>query len=201
MQLPQPIRNLIAIFARVPSIGPRQATRMVFHLLGRGNAGIAEVALAVQALDAVKYCERCYFIHDEAGPLCSICANPNRLGTTLLVVEKETDILSIENTGKYTGKYFIIGPVPKTGALEPWQRARLEALKKIIAAENQTGRVQEIILGFNPTSAGDFNAATLARELTPYAAKLTRLGRGLPTGGEIEFADDQTLENALSGRS
>jgi recombination protein RecR len=130
------------------------------------------------------------------------------MNSTLLIVEKETDVLSIENTGKYAGKYFIIGPVPKTGALEPWQRTRLESLKKMIAAENNgpsagsgQGKVREIILGFNPTSAGDFNAVTLARELTPYAAKLTRLARGLPTGGEIEFADDQTLESALSGRS
>ena len=117
-----------------------------------------------------------------------------------MVVEKETDYLSLENTKKFTGRYFIIGPVPKTGFLEAWQKTRLSSLKKYIA-DSLGGTADEIILGFSPTTLGDFQAGLLLKELAPLAKRISRLGRGLPTGGEIEFADDETLGSALDRRN
>jgi recombination protein RecR len=117
-----------------------------------------------------------------------------------MVVEKETDYLSLENTKKFTGRYFIIGPVPKTGFLETWQKTRLLSLKKYIA-DALGGAADEIILGFSPTTLGDFQASLLLKELAPLAKRVSRLGRGLPTGGEIEFADDETLGAAMDRRN
>jgi recombination protein RecR len=117
-----------------------------------------------------------------------------------MIVEKETDLLSLENAGKFTGKYLVLGEIAKTGILESWQKLRLQNLKSIIQKEMQ-GKAEEIILALNPTSMGDFNASALARELEPFTKKISRLGRGLPTGGEIEFADDETLGSALERRS
>jgi recombination protein RecR len=117
-----------------------------------------------------------------------------------MVVEKETDYLSLENTKKFTGRYFIIGPVPKTGFLEVWQKSRLLSLKKFIESD-LGGKADEIILAFNPTTLGDFQTSLLLKELIPLAGRISRLGRGLPTGGEIEFADDDTLGSALERRN
>ena len=116
-----------------------------------------------------------------------------------MVVEKETDLLSLENTGKFTGRYLIIGGNSKTGTLEEWQKLRLQSLKQFIEKEF-AGQAQEIIIAFNPTSAGDFSAALIEKELKGFTKKISRLGRGLPTGGEIEFADDETLGSALERR-
>lgn len=116
------------------------------------------------------------------------------------MVEKETDLISIEGTKKFNGRYFILGPVPKTGILEDWQKLRLRGLKGFIEKE-LAGRAEEIVLAFSPTANGNFNASLLIKELSPFTKKITRLGRGLPTGGEIEFADDETLGEALAKRS
>ena len=117
-----------------------------------------------------------------------------------MVVEKETDLISIENTAKFPGRYLVLGPIPKIGMLSDWQKTRLETLKKFING-TLNGRAEEIILGFNPNSIGDFNAELIKKELSPLAKKTSRLGRGLPMGGEIEFADDDTLGAALDRRS
>ena len=117
-----------------------------------------------------------------------------------MVLEKETDLLSIENTGKFPGRYFILGGVSKTGLMEDWQKLRLQNLKTFIE-KTLGGQAEEIILAFNPTSFGDFGASLVEKELKPLTKKVTRLGRGLPTGGEIEFADDETLGSSLEGRS
>ena len=117
-----------------------------------------------------------------------------------MVLEKETDLLSVEKTGKWNGRYFILGTIAKTGVLEEWQKLRLQSLKNVIAKE-LGGQIEEIILALNPTSIGDWNAGVLAKEFAPLAKKISRLGRGLPTGGEIEFADDETLGGALEHRS
>ena len=102
-----------------------------------------------------------------------------------------------EKTNKFKGRYFILGAIHKTGILEEWQKLRLENLKKYLRKD----QAEEIILAFNPTSQGDYNASLIAKELKPFAKKISRLGRGLPVGGEIEFADDETLGSALERRS
>ena len=198
MNLPSSVRKLIQALSELPSIGPRQATRLVFYLIGRGEAHIHELARNLDQLKKIKVCERCFFIHENAGSLCNICSDPHRNQSVIMLVEKETDLTSLENTGRFKGRYLILGPIPKTGALEDWQKLRLQSLKSVIAKE---GRAEEIILGLNPTSVGDFHASLLIKELAGSAKKISRLGRGLPTGGEIEFADDETLGASLERRS
>jgi recombination protein RecR len=200
MKLPEPVQKVADALAELPSIGPRQAIRLAFYLIGRDKGELRELAAAIDALRAIKTCERCYFIHQNEGALCDVCASPARNQRVIMVVEKETDYLSLENTKKFAGRYFITGPVPKTGFLEAWQKTRIASLKKYITDE-LGGQADEIILGFNPTTLGDFQAGLILKELAPLAAKISRLGRGLPTGGEIEFADDETLGSALERRN
>ncbi len=223
MRLPDPIERFIAKLSELPSLGPRQATRLAFHLLRMGENNMRELGDAVQGMCTVKTCSRCFFPTQESeprpsqgvgvvsqnqGPLCDICRDPRRMQNIIMVVEKETDLMSLESSGKFSGQYLIIGEIPKTGILEEWQKLRLQNLKSLIQKELNgkapsagSGRAEEIVLALNPTSTGDFNASLLARELEPFAKKISRLGRGLPTGGEIEFADDETLGSALERRS
>lgn len=200
IRIPQSLKAFIDELSDLPSIGPRQATRLAFHLVGKGKQSVANLAENLEKLKNIKLCERCFFIHENEGNLCDICADPNRSQKIILIVEKETDLLSIEQTKKYSGRYLILGVIPKTGILEDNQKLRLQNLKLFIQKE-LSGQADEIILGFNPTSVGDWNAGILRKELEELSKKITRLGRGLPTGGEIEFADDETLEGALAGRS
>jgi recombination protein RecR len=205
--LPEPVRKLIHLLAELPSIGPRQATRLVFYLLNQGKPALEEVAQAIKGLHAVKTCSRCYFIHQEGGNICDICTDPARDQSIIMIVEKETDLISLEKAGKFKGRYLVLGAIPKIGVMEDWQKARLASLTSFIKKElgpstgSGQGTAKEIILGFNPTSLGDFNASLITKELSGMAKKMTRLGRGLPTGGEIEFADDDTLGAALERRN
>ena len=204
MKLPAPIQNVVDELSELPSIGPRQAIRLAFFLIGEGKQHIRGLAMGVAGLADVKICERCFFIHQNDGALCDICKNPHRTQNVIMVVEKETDLISLENTGKFTGRYFVTGEIPKTGFLEEWQKLRLQSLKSFIerpAPDGLGGKAEEIIFAFNPTSLGNLQASLLTKELMPLAKKAARLGRGLPTGGEIEFADDETLSSALERRS
>lgn len=200
MKLPEPLRKLVDRLKGLPSLGPRQATRLTFHLIGLGKDSVRTLAEDIVGLEKLKICERCFFVHQNPDGLCDICRDKNRTEGLIMIVEKETDLLSLENTDKFRGRYFIVGAVPKTGLLEEWQKFRLQNLKSFIQKE-LGGQAEEIILAFNPTSVGNFHASLLAKELQPHAKKISRLGRGLPTGGEIEFADDETLGSALERRS
>ena len=191
---------MIEELSKLPSIGPRQSVRLAFHLIGENKGELKSFAEAIDGLRSIKICERCFFIHQNDDTLCDICRNPNRKQNIIMVIEKETDLISLEDTKKFIGRYCIVGPIAKTGFLEPWQKLRLQSLKSFIE-KNLDGQADEIILAFNPTSLGDFQASLLIKELGPLAKKISRLGRGLPTGGEIEFADDETLGSALERRS
>lgn len=205
--LPSPIKNFVAVFSKLPSIGPRQATRLAFLIAGLGKSKIREIADAVAGLSDLTTCARCFRTHlsaqmsehGQAGKFCEICANPMREKNLIAIIEKETDLLSLEKTKKFNGWYLLIGELHKTGELEQEQKMRLESLKSFIKAEC-AGKADEIILAVNPTVYGDLNAALLKKELEPFAGKITRLGRGIPTGGEIEFADEETLGEALDRR-
>ena len=204
MKLPLPIQKVVDELSGLPSIGPRQAIRLAFFLINEGKQNIRGLATSIAELGQIKICERCFFIHQNDGALCDTCKNPHRAQNVIMVIEKETDLISLENTGKYSGCYFIIGEIPKTGFLEETQKLRLQSLKNHItkpAPDGLGGTADEIILGFNPTALGDLQASLLTKELAPLTKKISRLGRGLPTGGEIEFADDETLGSALDRRS
>lgn len=199
MNLPISIKKLADRLARLPSIGPRQSIRLVFHLISRGQNDILALSDDIRSLLNIGVCSNCFFIHQNSGSLCDICLDTRRDKKVVAIVEKETDLLSIENTGKFNGRYLILGPISKSGILEDWQKLRLQNLKSFIQTECG-GKAKEIILAFSPTTSGDFNASVLVRDLALFAEKITRLGRGLPTGGEIEFADDETLGEALAKR-
>ncbi len=223
ISIPSSLRRLIKELAEIPSIGPRQATRIAFFLVSEGRTLAKALSFGIHGIEDIATCTRCYFIFESSGAsdkpekttengsrsakasrdkegLCDICGDPNRDPSIVMIVEKETDLISLENTGKYKGRYLILGQMPKTGLLEDWQKERLRGLKAFIG-EKLDGQAKEIILGLNPTSLGDFHAGLLMKELAGAAAKMSRLGRGLPQGGEIEFADGETLGSALEGRS
>ena len=198
--LPQPIRRFVDIFSQLPSIGPRQATRLAFHLLGLGQGNLSDLAEVITGLGRLKICPNCFYTHENNDRFCHICANPLRQKNIIMVTEKETDLMSLEKTGKYHGRYLIIGDLKKGLELEPAQKLRLNSLKQMIKNELD-GKASEIILAINPTTFGDMAATMLANELKEYALKISRLGRGIPTGGEIEFADEQPLASALENRT
>jgi recombination protein RecR len=198
--LPEEIKKFVEEFEKLPSIGPRQATRLAFRLISSGQAKLSELSDAVSGLKRVKICPRCFFVHSQKSKLCSICSDESRLNNIFMVVEKETDLMSIERTGKFKGKYLVLGELTRSGVLEPWQKLRLNSLKKIITDEIPDKKSKEIIIALNPTTYGDLNTSLIEKELKPFAEKITRLGRGIPTGGEIEFADEETLSHSLTRR-
>ena len=204
--LPDEIRTFIKIFSALPSIGIRQATRLAFKLVNSGKTAIDETAKAISDLRFLKLCSRCFFVYQGPEHLCSICSDPKRRGDIIALIEKETDLISIEKTGKFKGRYLILGELAKSGELETSQKLRLSHLKTILKKDfgppysQGDGRAEEIILALNPTTYGDLNALIISKELEGSAKKITRLGRGIPTGGEIEFADEDTLRSALERR-
>lgn len=172
---------------------------MAFYLAHRDRSETAALAASFSELSRLKSCVRCFFLHENEDAACSICLNGARNERVVMVVEKETDLLSLENTGRFKGRYLVLGEMPRTGVLSNEQKRRIATLITSLEALPE-GKAEEVILAFNPTGLGDFHASLIINELAPYAAKISRLGRGLPTGGEIEFADDETLGNAFEAR-
>lgn len=200
MTTPDGIKKLALAFSRLPSIGPRQALRLAFYLAESDKQLLREISIAGNALVEAKICANCFFVHENQNGLCSICSDETRTKNVIAVVEKATDLISLERTKKFAGRYLVLGDLKKTGVLEAEQKLRLDTLKGFISRELD-GQSEEIILAISPTAYGDLNASMLLTELTPFAKKISRLGRGIPTGGEIEFADEETLKSALLGRN
>ncbi len=196
---PDPIKKFIDIFSALPSIGSRQATRLAFKLISSGRAKIEETAEAVSDLRYLKTCSECFFVHSNRENLCDICRDPKRRKDIIMIVEKETDLISIERTKKFNGRYLVLGDLQKTGMLESVQKLRLKHLKDLV--QKEIGVAEEIIIALNPNTYGDLNTSVIVKELAGTAKKITRLGRGIPTGGEIEFADEETLGQALERRN
>lgn len=197
--LPPPLKTLIDLLTELPSIGPRQATRLTFYITNLGKAKAAEFADAFAGLTNVRPCAQCFLIHQNTGNLCTICENPKRRGDIFAIVEKETDLMSLEKAGNFIGRYLVIGELTKGAILAPDQKLKLQHLKSM-AKKLPDGIASEVIIATNPTTYGDLSAAVIAKELEGAAKKITRLGRGIPTGGEIEFADEETLRQSLEHR-
>lgn len=197
--LPEPLKQLASVLSKLPGIGPRQALRLAFYLASEDRVLMQEINSTLFLMNQVKICGSCFYPHINKSKLCSICESPARLKNTIAIVEKATDLLSLEKTKRFNGRYLVLGDLGKSGVMETEQRLRLETLKKYIYGE-LGGQAEEIVLAISPTSYGDLNASMLQKELAPCTKKLTRLGRGIPTGGEIEFADEETLGAAIDGR-
>lgn len=191
---PDSIKKLASLLTELPSLGPRQATRLAFHIAGMPTQEVVELAKTLAETARLKRCLLCFRIDSLEKGLCTICANPRRDQGVVAVVEKETDAITLEKTKAFKGRYFVLGDLPKDGALSANQRNRLTALK-------EGPEIKELILAFSPTTYGDLGASIVADHLRGVAQKITRLARGIPTGAEIEFADEQTLESAIKNRN
>lgn len=207
MNYPQPIQNLIDHFKKFPGVGPRTAARYVFYLLKRSPKQTKEFQRALaelhQNINTCEFCFKSYRQRDNQ-QLCEICNDATRDRTKLGVVEKEADLLSIEETDAYHGLYFVLGGTLSTLDQDQAEREiRARQLgERIIRPENYgiETTIQEIIIATNPTTEGDATALYLERKLKDLNKKVTRLGRGMPVGGELEYADEETLSSALESR-
>ncbi len=197
MLLPEPIQNLITAFSRLPGIGPKTASRLTFYLLRAPEDISRDLAAALVDLKAsITYCQSCYNITNAGRMACDICSNDLRDKSMICVVEEPLDVLALERTGGYLGCYHVLH-----GALSPIEGIGPEDLKiRELVARVRAGGVQEVILATNPSMEGDYTAAYLTQQLSPQGVRLTRLARGLPVGGDLEYADQGTLLRALSGR-
>ncbi|MGA2417807.1 MAG: recombination mediator RecR [Candidatus Staskawiczbacteria bacterium] len=195
------IEKLKNIFRNFPTVGPRTAGRFVYYLMKLPKERIDELINAITELKIkTKLCQFCFNPFEGEDSLCSICQNPSRNKNLLCIVEKETDLLSIENTKKYNGLYFILGGTVAMLRKEDVNQLRLEELKKRVLQNN----FSEIIVALNPTPEGRATSVLVEqtiKEIFPSPAfKITHLAKGIPVGGELEYADEETLENALEGR-
>ncbi len=201
MTLPPEIKKFIDAFSELPGIGPRQATRLAFRLTHDRAQHIEQLAQALRELRAITLCEKCFLPYSSSAGHCPFCSDPSRDTGTFIVLEKETDLIAIERAGVFRGRYCIIGSLEKSGALDAEHEHRLATLQNTIATTAPDGKAREIIIAFSPTTTGDINASRVAQRLRSYTQTISRIGRGIPTGGEIEFADDETLAEALGRRS
>ena len=197
MLLPTPIQNLINALSRLPGIGPKTASRLTFFLLRAPEDLARDLAEALSGLKSgITYCQVCSNITAAGRTECEICASPARDPALICVVEEPSDVIALERTGVYTGRYHVLH-----GALSPIEGIGPEDLQiRQLVARLQAGGVQEVILATNPSMEGDYTAAYLRQQLQPFGVRLTRLARGLPVGGDVEYADQNTLLRALSGR-
>ncbi len=199
MKVPSSLTKFVEIFSALPGIGPRQAIRLAFFFIQQGVAFNDEVAKTILALKRMKVCRQCFYVHQNESGLCDICGDKNRNQKLVAIVEKETDLMSLENIGQFHGRYLILGDLKRTGILEAGQKLRLNSLKDWIKKE-LGGKAEEVIVALNPSPQGELMTNLITEEFKDLAVRVSRLGRGIPSGGEIEFADEETLGSALKRR-
>ena len=195
--LPDPIQNLIFALERLPGIGPKTASRLAFYLLRAPEEVPGSLAEALADLkDKIAFCQECFNITAAGRERCEICESSQRDGSTICVVEEPLDVLAFERIGAYKGKYHVL-----QGVLSPIEGVGPDDLKiKPLLERVQRGGVKEVILATNPSMEGEATAQYLQPRLQSLGVKVTRLARGLPVGGDLEYADQNTLLRALTGR-
>ena len=197
MLLPAPIQDLINAFSRLPGIGPKTASRLTFFLLHGSDDLAQDLAAALQNLKAgTAYCPICFNITAAGRAMCEICESGEREEALVCVVEEPLDVLALERTDGFHGRYHVLH-----GALSPIEGITPDDLKiRELVQRVRSGGIREIILATNPSLEGDATAMYLRQQLLPLGVHVTRLARGLPVGGDLEYADQNTLLRALSGR-
>ena len=190
-----PVQTLIDELGRLPGIGPKSAQRIAFHLLKIPGDDVARLAAAITDAKAkVRFCARCFNVTDTE--LCSFCTDDRRDGRIVCVVEESRDIVAVERTGEFHGRYHVL-----LGAMSPLEGIGPEQLKiRELLVRIEPEGIEEVVLCTNPNTEGEVTAMYLARQLRPLGLKVTRLASGLPVGGDLEYADELTLGRALEGR-
>jgi recombination protein RecR len=196
----EPVARLIEAFARLPGIGPKTAQRLTYHLLRAPDAEARLLATAlIDVRDQVVFCERCFNISDA--PLCPICRDDSRDALRLCVVEEPLDVLALERTAEYKGLYHVLhGAISPIDGVGPDRLKIRELLARADEAKRNGRPLEEVILATNPTLEGEATAMYLAERLEGTVGVVSRIARGLPVGGDLEYADEVTLIRALQGR-
>lgn len=190
-----PVQTLIDELGRLPGIGPKSAQRIAFHLLKVSDDDATRLAQAISEAKAkVRFCGRCFNVAEDS--LCPICSDDGRDPHIVCVVEESRDIVAVEKTGEFRGRYHVL-----LGAMNPLEGIGPEDLKiKELLARIDPEGITEVILCMNPNTEGEVTAMYLARALKPLGLTVTRIASGLPVGGDLEYADELTLGRALEGR-
>jgi recombination protein RecR len=196
----EPVARLIEAFARLPGIGPKTAQRLTFHLLRAPDGEARSLAAALIAVrDQVVFCDRCFNISDA--PLCPICRDDARDPRRLCVVEEPLDVLAIERTGEFRGLYHVLqGAISPIDGIGPERLKIRELLERVGDAEQAGTPFVEVILATDPTLEGEATAMYLDERLEGHVELVSRIARGIPVGGDLEYADEVTLIRALQGR-
>jgi recombination protein RecR len=194
-RLPKSIDNLIEEFSRLPSIGPKMAARLTFYLLSKPDNDIASLGDSILNLkNSLTSCSVCYNISET--PICSVCDDSERDQQIIMVVEEPLDVIAFEKTGSYQGVYHVLG-----GVISPIDGIGPEDLRvNQLLARIKTNSPSELILATNPSLEGEATAAYLKNLLKAESIKITRIARGLPHGGDLEYADEVTLSRSIEGR-
>ena len=189
------VQDLIDELGRLPGIGPKSAQRIAFHLLAAEPADVGRLAAALQRVkDEVKFCKTCGNVAEAEQ--CRICLDPRRDETVICVVEEPKDVVAIERTREFRGRYHVLG-----GAISPIEGIGPDDLRvRELLQRLQDGAITELILATDPNLEGEATATYLARLIKPMGLRVTRLASGLPVGGDLEYADEVTLGRAFEGR-
>lgn len=195
--LPAPIQNLINALERLPGIGPKSASRLAFYLLRAPEDLSSQLAVALTGLKtSTGSCKICSNITLSTQEICEICSDEKRADGTICVVEDALDILALERTGGFNGRYHVL-----QGVLSPIEGIGPDDLQiKPLVERVRNGEAREVIIATNPSMEGDATGLYLRQQLLPMGVRITRLARGLPMGGDLEYADQNTLLRALAGR-
>ena len=192
------IQKLIDFFSKFPTVGPRTAGRFVFYLLKLDEKEVKDLTSTISDLKKnIKFCTLCFNPFEGESELCQICSNPTRDKSLLCIIEKEGDLVTFEKIKKYKGLYFILGGTISALKKDLIKKLKIEELEERVKNHPE---IKEIILATNATAEGQSTALYLERLLEPLNKKITRLARGLPVGGELEYADEETLGSAFEGR-
>jgi recombination protein RecR len=196
----EPVARLIEAFNRLPGIGPKTAQRLTYHLLRAPEAEARTLASALVAVrEQVVFCETCFNISDA--PLCPICRDPGRDARRLCVVEEPLDVLALERTAEFRGRYHVLhGAISPIDGIGPDRLRISELLARVDEARDLGAPFEEVILATNPTLEGEATAMYLDERLAGRVGSVTRIARGIPVGGDLEYADEVTLIRALQGR-
>jgi len=196
----EPVARLIEAFARLPGIGPKTAQRLTYHLLRTPETEARTLAAALIAVrEQVVFCERCFNISDA--DLCPICRDPSRDQSRICVVEEPLDVLALERTAEFRGLYHVLhGEISPIDGIGPDRLRVRELLARADEAKRAGEPFEEVIIATNPTLEGEATAMYLAERLADSVGSVTRIARGIPVGGDLEYADEVTIIRALQGR-